>query len=132
MRGLGRRAEERERRQLSVGLSLNPDEAGALPAAAFDEDQRVGWLLSVLKERVSGAGLMWKLLKLMPEEDRAREEKGEHEWLSGHCRVLFAIGAASWVPLRTCRLLVLLAVFHLHATRLARRCVVCILVGGGH
>ena len=87
-------SEERERRQLSVGLSLNPDEAGALPAAAFDEDQRVGWLLSVLKERVAGAGLMWKLLKLMPEEDRAREEKGEHEWLSGHCRVLFAIGAS--------------------------------------
>ena len=43
---------------------------------------------------MAGAGLMWKLLKLMPEEDRAREEKGEHELLSGHCRVLFAIGAS--------------------------------------
>ena len=70
-------SEERERRQLSVGLSLNPDEAGALPAAAFDEDQRVGWLLSVLKERVAGAGLMWKLLKLMPEEDRPHNSEGQ-------------------------------------------------------
>ena len=63
-----------------------------LPAAAFDEDN-VGWLLSVLKERVAGAADV-EGAQADAGGGPSAEEKGEHELLSGHCRVLFAIGAS--------------------------------------